>query len=28
MKGSQKKGDDILSHNTAVPSAQAGLTSL
>ena len=26
--GFQKKGDDILSHNTAVPSAQAGLTSL
>jgi hypothetical protein len=25
---SQKKGDDILSHMTAVPSAQAGLTSL
>ena len=24
----QKKGDDILSHMTAVPSAQAGLTSL
>ncbi len=24
----QKKGDDILSHITAVPSAQAGLTSL
>ena len=24
----QKKGDDILSHKTAVPSAQAGLTSL
>ena len=23
-----KKGDDILSHNNAVPSAQAGLTSL
>ena len=23
-----KKGDDILSHKTAVPSAQAGLTSL
>jgi hypothetical protein len=28
MKGFQKKGDDILSHITAVPSAQAGLTSL
>ena len=28
MKGSIKKGDDILSHITAVPSAQAGLTSL
>ena len=27
-KGFQKKGDDILSHITAVPSAQAGLTSL
>ena len=26
--GSTKKGDDILSHITAVPSAQAGLTSL
>jgi len=26
--GSLKKGDDILSHITAVPSAQAGLTSL
>ncbi len=26
--GFQKKGDDILSHITAVPSAQAGLTSL
>jgi hypothetical protein len=26
--GSIKKGDDILSHITAVPSAQAGLTSL
>ena len=25
---SQKKGDDILSHIIAVPSAQAGLTSL
>ena len=25
---SSKKGDDILSHNDAVPSAQAGLTSL
>ena len=24
----QKKGDDILSHITAVPSAQAGLTTL
>jgi hypothetical protein len=24
----QKKGDDILSHKTAVPSAQAGLTTL
>ena len=24
----QKKGDDILSHNNAVPSAQTGLTSL
>ncbi len=24
----QKKGDDILSHNTAVPSALTGLTSL
>ncbi len=28
MKGFQKKGDDILSHITAVPSAQAGLTTL
>ena len=28
MKGFQKKGDDILSHKIAVPSAQAGLTSL
>ena len=28
MKGSIKKGDDILSHITAVPSAQAGLTTL
>jgi hypothetical protein len=28
MKGFSKKGDDILSHITAVPSAQAGLTSL
>ncbi len=28
MRGFQKKGDDILSHITAVPSAQAGLTSL
>jgi hypothetical protein len=27
-RGSQKKGDDILSHITAVPSAQAGLTTL
>ena len=27
-QASQKKGDDILSHITAVPSAQAGLTSL
>ena len=27
-QGFQKKGDDILSHITAVPSAQAGLTSL
>ena len=27
-KGSLKKGDDILSHITAVPSAQAGLTTL
>ena len=27
-QGSLKKGDDILSHITAVPSAQAGLTSL
>ena len=27
-QGFQKKGDDILSHNNAVPSAQAGLTSL
>ncbi len=27
-QGFQKKGDDILSHNDAVPSAQAGLTSL
>ena len=26
--GFSKKGDDILSHNTAVPSAQAGLTTL
>ncbi|AWA29981.1 hypothetical protein HYN48_07775 [Flavobacterium magnum] len=26
--GSINKGDDILSHKTAVPSAQAGLTSL
>ena len=26
--GSVKKGDDILSHITAVPSAQAGLTTL
>ena len=26
--GSIKKGDDILSHITAVPSAQAGLTTL
>ena len=25
---SSKKGDDILSHITAVPSAQAGLTTL
>ncbi|WP_230392493.1 hypothetical protein, partial [Flavobacterium sp. LC2016-01] len=25
-QGFQKKGDDILSHITAVPSAQAGLT--
>ena len=28
MKGILKKGDDILSHIIAVPSAQAGLTSL
>ena len=28
MKGFQKKGGDILSHITAVPSAQSGLTSL
>jgi hypothetical protein len=28
MKGILKKGDDILSHITAVPSAQAGLTTL
>ncbi len=28
MKGFQKQGDDILSHNTAVPSALTGLTSL
>ena len=28
MKGFQKKGGDILSHITAVPSAQAGLTTL
>ena len=28
MKGFSKKGDDILSHIIAVPSAQAGLTSL
>ena len=28
MKGFIKKGDDILSHITAVPSALAGLTSL
>jgi hypothetical protein len=28
MKGFIKKGDDILSHITAVPSAQSGLTSL
>ena len=27
-QGFQKKGDDILSHITAVPSAQAGLTTL
>ena len=27
-KGFQKKGDDILSHKIAVPSAQSGLTSL
>ena len=27
-QGSLKKGDDILSHIIAVPSAQAGLTSL
>jgi hypothetical protein len=26
--GFSKKGDDILSHITAVPSAQAGLTTL
>ena len=26
--GFSKKGDDILSHKTAVPSAQAGLTTL
>ena len=28
MKGFIKKGSDILSHITAVPSAQAGLTTL
>jgi hypothetical protein len=28
MKGFQKQGGDILSHNTAVPSALTGLTSL
>jgi hypothetical protein len=28
MKGFLKKGGDILSHRIAVPSAQAGLTSL
>ena len=28
MKGFVKKGSDILSHITAVPSAQAGLTTL
>ena len=28
MRILQKKGDDILSHITAVPSAQAGLTTL
>ena len=28
MKGFQKKGGDILSHITVVPSAQSGLTSL
>ena len=28
MKGLVKKGSDILSHITAVPSAQAGLTTL
>ena len=28
MMGIQKKGGDILSHRIAVPSAQAGLTSL
>jgi hypothetical protein len=28
MKGFEKKGSDILSHITAVPSAQAGLTTL
>jgi hypothetical protein len=28
MNGFSKKGDDILSHITAVPSAQAGLTTL